>query len=134
MDATMMIRGHSDWRYLVILVAVLALLKFLIGMFTGGRWGKLDQILGSAVPIVFDIQLLLGIVVWVMEKRWTGGAPLQSWEHPVTMIMAIAVAHIAWSRTKKTSLDSAKFRTAFSGFLIASLLMGLGVARITGFM
>ena len=128
MDATMMIRGHSDWRYLVILVAVLALLKFLIGMFTGGRWGKLDQILGSAVPIVFDIQL------WVMEKRWTGGSALHSWEHPVTMILAIAVAHIAWSRTKKTSLDSAKFRTAFSGFLIASLLMGLGVARITGFM
>ncbi len=124
---------HSGWRYIVILVVVLTLLKLLVGLLGKSQWGKLDQRLGAAFPIVFDIQLLLGLVLWAMQ--FAAGIPSRLMaEHPVTMILAIVAAHIAWSRTKKTSLDSAKFRTAFSGFLIASLLMGLGVARITGFM
>lgn len=131
MDTTIILRTHSDFRYLVIAVVVLALLKLLIGMISGSRWGKLDQILGAAFPIVFDIQLLFGIVLWIVEQRWTGAVPLQSWEHPVTMILAIIAAHITWSRAKKQTVDANKFRTAFVGFLVAGLLMALGVARIT---
>lgn len=122
---------HSGWRYIVILVIVLALVKLLIGMVGNGRWGKIDQALGAATPIVFDIQLLGGLVLWVVQQRWNGVLPLASWEHPVTMILAIVAAHVAWSRTKKSTEDATKFRTAFMGFLIAGLLMGLGVARIT---
>lgn len=131
METTLILRAHSDFRYLVIAVVVIALLKLLIGLVSGSRWGRFDQILGAAVPIVFDIQLLLGIVLWVTEQRWTGVVPLQSWEHPLTMILTIAAAHIAWSRTKKQPTDAKKFRTAFFGFLIAGLLLTLGVARIT---
>ncbi|MFN8439149.1 MAG: hypothetical protein U0175_00125 [Caldilineaceae bacterium] len=132
MDTSILLRTHSDFRYLVIAVVVLALLKLLIGLVSGSRWGRLDQIAGTAFPIVFDIQLLFGLVLWVVEQRWSGADPTRSWEHPVTMILAITAAHIAWSRAKKQSADAAKFRTAFFGFLIAGLLMGLGVARVTG--
>lgn len=127
----MLFYTHSGLRYIVILVVVLTLIKLLTGLVGNGRWGKLDQVLGAATPIVFDIQLLLGIILWIVQQRWNGALPLASWEHPVTMILAIAVAHVTWSRTKKSSEDMAKFRTAFVGFLVAGLLMGLGVARIT---
>lgn len=124
---------HSGWRYIVILVAVLALLKMLLGMLGGRRWGKLDQALGAAFPIIFDIQLLFGIILWGMQ--FAAGIPSrQAAEHPVTMILAIAAAHIGWSRAKKSSSDADKFRAAFVGFLIATLLMSLGVARMTGMM
>src|SRR6476620_10671844 len=104
------LQEHSGWRYIVIVVAVVALLKLLVGWLTNGRWSRLDQGLGAALPIVMDIQLLLGLVLWIMEQRWNGADPLRSFEHPVTMIIAIAVAHIGWSRTKKSDSDQAKFR------------------------
>jgi len=125
---------HSGWRYIVILVLVLALLKLLIGWLGGQRWSRLDQILGAATPIVIDIQWLLGIILWIMKQSWSGSSALVSWEHPITMTLALIAAHIGWSRAKRATVDKAKFSTAFLGFLIAGLLVSVGVARITGWM
>lgn len=126
-----LIQAHSGWRYLVILVVVLALLKFLVGWLGKQRWTGLDQRLGTITPIVIDIQWLLGILVWIMQQRWLGNNPLASWEHPTTMTLALIAVHIGWSRAKRTTGATDKFRTAFVGFLIAGLLVALGVARIT---
>ena len=134
MNITFLLQAHSGWRYIVILVIVLALLKLLIGLMTKQRWTRLDQILGAATPIVIDIQWLLGIILWVVEQRWTGGDPLRSWEHPTIMTLALIVAHVGWSRAKRAPNDRAKFQFAFVGFLIAALLIALGVARVTGWM
>src|SRR5690349_11658024 len=109
--ADFILKAHSGWRYMVILVVIVALIKFLIGWLTNSRWSRLDQGLGTATPIVMDIQLLLGLVLWIVQQRWMGSNPLASWEHPVTMIIAIAVAHIGWSRTKKSTADQVKYRT-----------------------
>lgn len=125
------LHAHSGWRYLVIAVVGIALIKFLIGWLTNGKWSRLDQGLGAATPIVMDIQLLLGLVLWIMQQRWMGSNPLASWEHPVTMILAIAAGHIGWSRAKKSATDQAKYRTATIWFAIALILIGLGVWRIT---
>jgi hypothetical protein len=125
-------QAHSGWRWIVILVAVVALVKLLIGWLMGARWSRLDQGLGAALPIVLDIQLLLGLVLWIVEQRWNGGDPLRSFEHPVTMILAIVAAHITWSRVKKSDVDQVKYRTAVIGFAIALILVVLGVLRVTG--
>ncbi|MEZ4730281.1 MAG: hypothetical protein R3E79_24395 [Caldilineaceae bacterium] len=135
MDSMLILReAHSGWRYVVLLVVGLALLKLLIGWLGGQRWSRLDQILGAATPIVIDIQWLLGIILWIMQQRWLGGSALVSWEHPTTMTLALIAAHIGWSRTKRATVDKTKFSTAFLGFLIAGLLVAVGVARITGWM
>ena len=47
------------------------------------------------------------------------------------MILAVAAAHIAWTRTKCAESDKAKFQNAGYGFLIAGLLLAVGVARVT---
>ena len=134
MNITFLLQAHSGWRYIVILVMVLALLKLLIGLMAKQRWSRLDQILGAATPIVIDIQWLLGIFLWIVEQRWTGGDPLRSWEHPVAMTLALVAAHVGWSRAKRAPNDRAKFQPAFTGFLIAALLIAVGVARVTGWM
>lgn len=135
MDSMLILReAHSGWRYVVLLVVGLALLKLLIGWLGGQRWSRLDQILGAATPIVIDIQWLLGIILWIIQQRWLGGSALVSWEHPTTMTLALIAAHIGWSRAKRATVDKAKFSTAFLGFLIAGLLVSVGVARITGWM
>lgn len=128
---TILFQAHSGWRYLVLLVLVIAILKMLIGWLGKQSWSKFDQFLGTATPIVIDIQWLMGIVLWLMQQRWLGNDPLASWEHPVTMTLALAAAHIGWVRAKRAESTTAKFQAAFWGFLIAGLLISLGVARIT---
>lgn len=135
MDSIVILReAHSGWRYLVLLVLVLAILKLLIGLLGRQQWGRFDQLLGVATPIMIDIQWLLGIILWIIEQRWMGGSALVSWEHPTTMTLALVAAHVGWSRAKRSTNDRAKFQAAFIGFLVAGVLVAVGVARITGWM
>lgn len=125
-------RTHSDWRWIVILVGAALLIKYLAGLLSNSRWSRIDHWLGLGFTTVIDIQFLLGLVLWIMGQRWSGGDPLRSWEHPVTMIVAIAVAHITWTRVKRASESSTKYRTGLIGFLVAGVVILLGILRITG--
>jgi hypothetical protein len=129
-----LLKAHSGWPYIVGLVGIAALVKLLIGLVGNGRWSKLDQQLGAALPIVLDVQLLLGIILWIVEQRWNGAIPLASWEHPVTMILVVAAAHITWTQVKKIDLDATKYRTAVIGYAITGILLTVGVLRITRMM
>ena len=128
--------AHSGWRYIVIVVTILAVLKLLLGMISNSKWSKLDQGLGTALPIVLEIQLLLGLVLWLINPgRWfLNRGTVNVWEHLVTMLIAIAVARIAWARVKRADVDAAKYRIGTIGFIVSGLFMGLGVMRITGVM
>ena len=132
---TILYAAHSGWRYIVLLVAALAIIKLLIGWLMKGQWQKLDQGLGAAFPIVMDIQLLMGLILFGASLAGIAGSWRRSLgmrgEHLVIMLLAVIVAHIAWARVKKSADDSAKFQIGAIGFLIAGILLTVGVARIT---
>jgi hypothetical protein len=48
-------------------------------------------------------------------------------EHPLTMLLAVALAHIAVARTKKAATDAARFRAAA---LLVTLSLLLVFARM----
>jgi hypothetical protein len=110
---------------------VLTIGKVLIGMVGKGRWGGVDEWLNRLTPISIDIQFLLGLILWIVQQRWNGADPRVSWEHPVTMIIASALAHSSARRVAKAPTDAAKFQTATIGYVIAAIVVALGVARIT---
>ena len=126
-----LVMAHSGWRYIVLLIIAVAIIKAAIGWIRGSEWSVWDNRLGMATPIVIDIQLLLGIVLWIMGQQWLGYNTLVAWEHPVTMLLAVVAAHITWSRVKKQTDSADKFRTATIGFAITGAILALGVARIT---
>jgi hypothetical protein len=128
---TFLLGAHSGWRYIVILALLVVIARMLIGWLVKGKWGVWDQRLSLITTIAIDIQFLLGLLLWISEARWTGAAPLASWEHPVTMILAVAAAHITSTQVKKRVDDQAKFRTGAIGYLITGVIVALGVARIT---
>jgi hypothetical protein len=123
--------AHSGWRYVVLIMLVLTIVKVLIGMVGKGRWGGVDEWLNRLTPISIDIQFLLGLILWILQQRWNGADPVASWEHPVTMLIASALAHATQRRIKSAPTDAAKFQSATIGYLIAGIIVALGVARIT---
>lgn len=127
----MIVEAHSGWRHLVVLVLAVAIIRAAYGWIRGSDWGVWDARLDMATTIAVDIQVLLGLVVWIVGQHWQGYNTLAAWEHPVTMIVAAAAAHVTSSRVKKSPESAAKFRTATIGYLITALILALGIARIT---
>jgi hypothetical protein len=125
--------AHSGWRWVVILVGVIVILKMLIGWLTQGQWSSLDRRLGLALTAVLDIQFLLGLILWIMLQGWTGAdGALRSWEHPITMLLATSIAHAGWARARRATADVDKYRTATLAFLLSGILVAVGILRITG--
>jgi hypothetical protein len=120
---------HSGWRYLVLLISAIALIKFIISWIANSEWSKWDQWLLAGYAGVITVQWLLGIVLWIMYGFPTAGYFL---EHIVTMTLAFIPAHMGLARTKRAVDSKAKYRTATIYTAISTALVWLGVARITG--
>lgn len=75
---------------------------------------------------LFDLQVLLGILVWVTNKGWELGTFL-GFIHPLGMILAAGLAHVAAARLKRGS--GAPFAPAaglFAALAIVVLLVPRG--------
>lgn len=134
MDYSFLLNLHSGWRYIVLFMLVVSIVLLLVGWLTGGKWNKLVNGFSMFTPIVIDIQLLLGLVLWftrpdVMgDSRW-GGNIL---EHFVTMLIAVVLGHVAAVRIKRALDDGTKFQNGAIYFVLTGLVVSLGVARVTG--
>lgn len=124
-------QAHSGWRYIVLLMLVIAIVKMLIGMLSKGQWSNFDSLLNRFTPIVIDIQVLLGLILWILQQRWNGADPRASWEHPITMIIASVLTHSTQRRVNAAPTDAAKYQAGFVGYLITGIVVALGVLRIT---
>ncbi len=83
---------HSVWRWAVLIVAFLAL----YGLIRSRREDPTPVLLEHAVrwyPVILDIQVALGIVLW-LAQRW-GAVPLTPTQviHPVWGLLAAGAAH-----------------------------------------
>lgn len=119
-----LINFHSIFRWVVLLAAVGAIALAVMSA-TGSRpWDALSDRVSLAFTIAMDIQLLIGLVLWVVEQRWSiSDAPL-TWAHPLLMIAAVGLAHVGRERADKAQGDKQRGRTA-ALFFGASLLVVL---------
>lgn len=98
---------HSVFRWVVLLAAVGAIGLAIMSARGGRPWDALSDRLSLLFTITMDIQLLIGIVLWVLEQRWAGDAVL-SFLHPPAMLAAVGLAHVGRVRTDKASGALAK--------------------------
>src|SRR5512138_3128541 len=124
---------HSIWRWVVLLAAAAAIVKALVGWFGRQPWTGLDDRLGMLYTLTIDIQVLLGLILYIVEQRWRTADPFFAYVHPLVMIIALILAHIGRSRTRKAapagsretqlSFDTARHRTAAIFYAISFLLI-----------
>ncbi|MBI5302129.1 MAG: hypothetical protein HY868_08335 [Chloroflexi bacterium] len=116
---------HAYLRWLVVLIAVVAAVKFAVGWLQKAKPAAMDRGLMSAFSGVMDLQALLGIVFLVLA-----GISMPRLEHAFAMIVAVVVAHVPmrWRKSENTHV----FRNNFFVIVAALVLIVIGVNSLPG--
>ena len=125
---------HAILRGLLLVAAVVVVIKALVGWLGKRPFTRLDDQLGMVFTIIVDIQVALGLIIWLFGpmglrnlSQAMGNAALRFivLEHPILMLIALALAHIGRARSKKAANDAAKHRAAFIFYLLSFIFIVL---------
>ncbi len=119
---------HGLVRWLVALVALVAIIRSVMGLVQKQAYTSRDRSLISVYTIVMDINLLLGLILLF---GLGGGFPMARIEHATTMFIAIVIAHstAAW---RKSDDSAKKFRNNLIAVVASLLFIFMGVIRLRG--
>ena len=113
---------HSLTRWIVLLAMTAALVRGLLLWLRGGVWTGLDRGLTLAAVVTTTFQALLGILIWIVERRWEGDAFL-GFIHPLVMLAALGIVHAGSARVRRADGAVAKGRTLAVSLFLALFLI-----------
>lgn len=132
--------AHSWLRWLVLLAALAAVARAIGGVNTRRPWTPLDDRSGLWLTSVLDLQLLLGLILYGVLSPVTRSAFIDVAaamkmpeirffvaDHPVGMIIAIALAHVGRVRIRKATDSESRHKRALVFFGLALALILLSV-------
>lgn len=122
---TALYHAHSGLRYLVLLLAVVALVMFVHGYVTRRAAGKGDRVTMAAFTGALDLQILLGVGLIVAGIFY--GALMG---HLMMMTLAAVSAHAAAAIARKSPDDRRAHAIRLAGVGLALLLMVGGIMAI----
>ncbi|MFK5958376.1 MAG: hypothetical protein QM495_05815 [Lutibacter sp.] len=127
---------HSYWAYIVLAILIIATVNAAIGLFSKKKFEAKDLRISLFALIAAHIQLIIGFIAYftstyfqTMQSHGMGYVMKNSIlrkplvEHPLMILIAIALITIGFSKHKKKTTDDAKFKTIFAYYLIALLLI-----------
>ena len=117
---------HSILRWVLVVVGLIALIKFLVGWVRKSEFAKMDRGLQAGFSGLMDLQVLLGFIFFFWSGLTGAGFPMFRIEHMITMLVAAAVAH--FPAFKKQAEN--KFVIGVYAILGALVLVYVGVAAL----
>jgi hypothetical protein len=119
---------HGLVRWLVALLALVAIVKFAIGWLQKRPYTAADRGIMSAYTSLVDMNLLLGLILFF---GLGGGFPMARIEHASTMIVAVVVAHLSaiW---RKSDDAAKKFRNNLIVVVVSIILIVTAVIQLRG--
>ncbi len=133
------LQGHSGLRWLILLAVLIVIVKSLIGLFARKSYTKIDNILAVSFVGLMHLQLLLGLVLYFISPYVKeafrdfglamGVSELRLWalEHPILMILAVVLAQIGRSKSRRSTDDLRRFRIQVIFFTISLALILIGI-------
>ncbi|HAK56921.1 MAG: hypothetical protein QF463_13800 [Vicinamibacterales bacterium] len=129
---------HNLVRWAAIGLGAMAVYRAFAGL-SSGRFEEADGKIGRFFAISLDVQMLLGIMMYLFFSRITTSAfenmgsamsnpVIRFWlvEHSTMMVAALALAHIGVARVRKGTQPKAKHRAGLIFFGIAILVILVG--------
>jgi hypothetical protein len=128
---------HNLMRWVILLLLVVAIVKAFVGMSSRKPFTKGDKQVGLFLMISAHITLLIGLYQWLagryglLTTSLPPGTNLMKdsfyrfyWiEHPVGMILAVALITIGRAQSKKNILDVTKHKRSFWYYLFALIVI-----------
>lgn len=122
-----LITVHGEIRWLVALVAIVAIVKFALGLVRHMPYTGMDRGLMSGLTGLMDLNFLLGLIIIIFGGGFTGPRI----EHAVTMLLALVAVHASASWRKSDDAQK-KFRNNLIVIVVALVLVFVGVWRLRG--
>lgn len=134
---TGMLHLHGLLRWVILILLIASMLKSFGGWKSGRSFGQGDRRIWLFTFIATNIMFLVGLylLLWgtygILTAEIPEGESVMSnkffrffWvEHPVMMLVAVALISIAYGKAKKAIPDTQKFKQAFWLYLVALLLI-----------
>jgi len=127
---------HSLWAYVVLIVLIAAIIKAFMGLKSKGEFKSKDLRIALFALIASHIQLIFGFIAYYTSSFYTvmrdvGMGEVMKMsnlrkpliEHPLLILIAIALITIGFSKHKKKTTDIAKFKTIAVFYTIALVLI-----------
>jgi len=121
---------HNLVRWLVTLIAVVTLVKYIAGWLSNSKFTSLDVGLGRAFAGVMTAQLLLGILNLILYITAGAFNPRLQPEHALYGLIATGLAHMTAMFRKQP--DATRFRNSALLVLLALLVVFWSVTRLRG--
>jgi hypothetical protein len=131
---------HNLLRWVVLLLAILALARAYMGWFGKREWTGLDRRVGLFFSISLDVQLLLGLILYFALSPLTQiafrdfGAAMANpelrffvLEHFFYMILAVVFVHVGAVLSRRAIEAVAKHRRAAIWFSLTVLALIIGM-------
>jgi hypothetical protein len=128
---------HNVMRWVILLLLVIAIIKGFVGMTSNKPFTNGDRRIGLFLMISAHITLLVGLYQWLagryglLTTSLPEGTSLMKdafyrfyWvEHPLGMIVSVALITIGRGQAKKNILDIVKHKRSFWYYLIALIII-----------
>jgi hypothetical protein len=143
---------HNLWRWVALVLAILAAVTALIGWFGKRPWTERDRKTGSFTAMAMDIQFLLGLLLYIFGEFGIKGLSkgmdfvtankdyrFFGLEHLFYMLLVVILAHVGSILPRKAQEPAKKFMRAAIPFTLMVLLIIIGIPwwrpllRIFGF-
>lgn len=137
---TFILAVHNILRWVVLILAVLALVRAFSGWFGRREWTETDRKVGTFYGVSLDVQLLLGLILYFFLSPNTqevfrdfGGvmandtARFFAVEHIFYMVLAVVLAHVGSVTARRAVEDVNKHRRAAIWFTLSVLALLLGM-------
>ena len=131
---------HNLLRWVVLLLAILVVVRAVLGVTGRREWAAADQAGGQWFGRMLDLQMLLGLVLYIFLSPFTREAfgdfgaamrnpPLRFFavEHLIGMIIAVALVHIGTARVKKAKDAAQRHKNALLFYALALVIMLLSI-------
>jgi hypothetical protein len=127
---------HSALRWVILLLLLLAIARALSGVATGRPWTRADDRGVSFLTGALDLQMLIGLIIYfaLSPITWEGmrhigaamgnqGLRFFTVEHPVGMVIAIALAHVGQRKIREATDPPRRHRRAVIFLALAMILI-----------
>jgi hypothetical protein len=127
---------HNVTRWFVLIFGLIAVGRAFWGLAGKKDWQKADTMAGQMFGGMIDLQVLLGLVLYIFFSPFTkilinnfgtamqnGATRFFGLEHILMMIIALVLAHIGSVAVKKAASGSFKFKRAAIWYTITLLII-----------